>query len=146
MAFRFSLAAVLTYREALEKRELAALEKTQQEIALLTTQIRNAEQDLCLLERSREEGLKRGMPSIHLQDALEQERAVERLQKDLTKEREDLKVEGQEIFKSYQEQRRKRELLEKLLERRRSEYERKQSKGEQAAIDDLFLSRWSQLQ
>ena len=144
MAFRFSLAAVLTYREALEKRELAALEKAQQEIALLATQIQNAEQDLCLLERRREEDLRRGMPSIHLQDALEQEHAVEQFQKDLTKKREDLKIRRQEIFKSYEEQRQKRELLERLRERRLSEYEREQSKGEQAALDDLFLSRWNE--
>jgi flagellar export protein FliJ len=146
MAFRFSLAAVLTYREALEQRELAALEKAQQEVALLETQIRQAEGDLCRLERRREEELKRGMPSIHLQDAIEQEHAVNRLQKDLTKKLEDLRVRRQDIFKAYEEARQKRQLLEKLRSRRLSEYTREQARAEQAAIDDLFLARWKQSQ
>ncbi len=146
MAFRFSLAAVLTYRDALEQRELAALEKVQQEIALLEIRIRQAEEDLCRLERCREDELKRGMPSIHLQDAIEQEHAVDRLQKDLTKTLADLSVKRQEIFKAYEEARQKRELLEKLRSRRLSEYTREQARAEQAAIDDLFLARWKRSQ
>lgn len=146
MAFRFSLAAVLKYREALEQRELAALEKAQSEIALLEAQIRQAEEDLCCLERRREVELKRGMPAIHLQDAIEQEHALDRLQKGLTRKLEDLRVQRQDIFKAYEEARQKRELLEKLRGRQFNEYTREQAKAEQAAIDDLFLARWKQSQ
>jgi flagellar FliJ protein len=142
MAFRFSLAAVLTYREALEQRELAALERAQQEIALLETQIRDADADLRLLEQRRHEDLRRGLPSIHLQEAIEREQALLQLQKDLEKKNADLKAKRLEILKTYEEARQKRELLEKLRDRRRGEYSRSQARAEQTAIDDLFLSRW----
>src|SRR5208283_534042 len=109
MAFRFSLAAVLTYREALEQRELAALERAQQEIALLEVDIRDVEANLTLLEERREEELKRGLPSIHLQEAIERQQGLMQFQKDLAKRHEDLKVKRQEILKSYEEARQKRE-------------------------------------
>jgi len=146
MAFRFSLAAVLKYREVLEQRELAALERAQAEITLVENQIREAEADLCRLQQHRGEELRRGMPSIHLQDAIAQEQAVDSLQKELTKKQEDLKLKRQQLLKTYEAARQKRDLLERLRDRRLSDYMREQSKAEQAAIDDLFLSRWKQSQ
>ena len=142
MAFRFSLAAVLTYREALEQRELAALERVQQEIALLEKQIQDAESNLRLLEQQREEELKRGMRSIHLQDAIEREHTALQLQKELAKRCADLRIKRQGILNAYEEARQKRTLLEKLRERKLHEYTREQAKAEQTMIDDLFLSRW----
>jgi len=146
MAFRFSLAAVLNYRAALEQRELAALERAQAEIALLENQIRKAEADLCRMEQHRGQQLQRGMPSIHLQDAIAQEQAVDSLQKELTKKHEELKSRRQLLLRVYEEARQKRELIERLRDRRLSEYTREQTKAEQAAVDDLFLSRWKQSQ
>ncbi|MGB9196343.1 MAG: hypothetical protein WCB53_05385 [Terriglobales bacterium] len=146
MAFRFTLAAVLKYRQALEQRELTALEKVQQEIAILETQISNAEQDLCLLERRRNEDLKSGMRARHLQDAIEQEQAIERLRNDLTKKREELRVKRQEILKAYEEAHQKRELLERLRDRGFDRYTREQARAEQSAIADLFLARWKRSQ
>ena len=146
MAFRFSLAAVLKYREALEQRELAALERAQTEIAVLEKQIREAEADLCRLEQHRGEELRRGMPSIHLQSAIAQEHALDSLQKELTRKLEDLKIKRQQLLKIYEEARQKRELLERLRDRRLRDYTREQTKAEQSAIDDLFLSRWKQSQ
>ena len=141
MAFRFSLAAVLKYREALELREFVALEKVQQEIARLEAQIREAEQDRCAKEQSRGQELTRGMRSQHLQDAIDQELAVERYRDELAKQKTGLALKRQELFKAYEESRRKREILEKLRDRRLAEYTREQAKAEQATIDDLFLSR-----
>jgi len=146
MAFRFSLAAVLKYREALEQRELAALERVQAEIALLENQIRDAETDLCRLEQHRGEELRQGMPSVHLQDAIAQEHAIDSLKKELAKKQEDLKLKREQLLKIYEEARQKQELLERLRDRRLSEYTREQTKAEQATLDDLFLSRWKQSQ
>jgi flagellar FliJ protein len=143
MAFRFSLAAVLKYREALEQRELAALERVQSEIAMLENQVRTAEEDLCRLEQRRDEDLLRGMPSVHLQDAIAQEHAVNHLKKELAQKREEQKARRQEILKAYEEAHQKHELLEKLRSRRFGQYTREQAKAEQATIDDLFLSRWN---
>jgi len=146
MAFRFSLAAVLKYREALEQRELAALERVQSEIALLEVQIHTAEGDLCRLEQHRDEELHRGMPSVHLQDAIAQEHALNHLKKELTDKQEEQKARRQEILKAYEEAHQKRQLLDKLRARRFDQYSREQAKAEQAAIDDLFLSRWNRSQ
>lgn len=141
MAFRFSLAAVLKYREALELREFVALEKVQQEIARLELQILDAEQDRYAKEQSRRHELTRGMRSRHLQDAIDQELAVERYRDELVKQKTELALKRQELFKAYEESRRKREILEKLRDRKQAEYTREQAKAEQATIDDLFLSR-----
>lgn len=146
MAFRFTLAAVLKYREALEQRELTALEKTQQEITFLEMQIQKAEEDLSLLEQRHGEELKRGMPAIHLQGALEQENAIIRLREDLAKKQEELRSKRLEILKAYEEARQKRQLLERLHDRRLGEYTRQQVKAEQATLDDLFLARHRQSQ
>jgi flagellar FliJ protein len=144
MAFRFTLGAVLKYREALEQRERAALEKAQLEIALLEMQIGKAEEDLSLLEQRRDCELKRGMPAIHLQQAIEQEHTVVQLKDDLTKKREELRLKRLGILKAYEDVRQKRELMERLRERRFAEYTRKQAKAEQAVLDDLFLARHRQ--
>jgi flagellar FliJ protein len=144
MAFRFSLAAVLKFREALELREFAALEKAQQEISLLQTQIREAEEDRSAKEQSRAQDLSRGMKSRQLQDALEQELAIERYRNELANKQHELDLKRQELLKAYEEARRKRELLEKLRDRKLGEYTHAQTKAEQSTIDDLFLARRKQ--
>lgn len=141
MSFRFSLAAVLKYREALEQLELAALERVQQEIAQVEAQIQQAEQDQRTLERRRTERLKQGMPSIHLQNAIEEELAIERFREELSNKLSELALKRQEVLKTYEESRQKRELLARLRDRKFLEYMRAQAKAEQAMIDDLFLSR-----
>jgi flagellar export protein FliJ len=141
MSFRFSLAAVLKYREALELREFAALERVQQEIARLEANIDAAEKDRLALVSSRAEDLTRGMRALHLQDAIERELILERYQNDLRKKQHELTLKRQELLKAYDESRLKRELLEKLRDRKFAEYVRSQTKAEQATIDDLFLAR-----
>ncbi|MGA3193510.1 MAG: flagellar FliJ family protein [Terriglobales bacterium] len=141
MPFRFSLDAVLKYREALELREFVALEKAQQEIALLESQIVEAEQNRLAREQNRAQELRRGMRSKHLQDALDDEQALEHLRDELKKKQEELAIKRQEIFQAYQEARRNREIIEKLRERKLADYTRSQTKAEQARIDDLFLAR-----
>jgi flagellar FliJ protein len=141
MSFRFSLAAVLKYREALELREFAALERVHQEIAALEANLDAAEKDRLALESSRAEDLTRGMRALHLQDAIERELILERYQKDLRKKHQELALKRQELLKAYDESRRKRELLEKLRDRKLADYLRAQTKVEQATIDDLFLAR-----
>ncbi|MGA9527439.1 MAG: hypothetical protein WBS24_04935 [Terriglobales bacterium] len=144
MPFRFSLSGVLKYREALEQRELTALEAVQQEIVLIEGQIEQATQALHAAGESRTEGLKRGMRSIQLQDAIERELGIERHRNDLIKKKQELAAKRQELFKIYEEARQKRELLEKLRDRKLGEYTREQSKAEQATIDGLFLARRKQ--
>ncbi len=81
------------------------------------------------------------MRAKHLQDALDDEQAIERLRKELKKKQEELAIKRQEIFQAYEEARHKREIIEKLRERKLADYIRRQTKAEQGAIDDLFLAR-----
>ena len=141
MAFRFSLAAVLKYREALELREFVALEKVQQDIARLEGQIHEAEHERCAKEQRRGQELTHGMRSRLLQEAIDDELAIEGYRDELTKKQNALTLKRQELFKAYQESRRKREILEKLRDRKLAEYTHEQAKAEQATIDDLFLAR-----
>lgn len=86
------------------------------------------------------------MRARHLQDAIEQEQAIERLRNDLTKKREELRLKRLEILKAYEEAHQKRELLERLRDRGFERYTREQARAEQAAIADLFLARWKRSQ
>ncbi len=83
----------------------------------------------------------RGMRSRQLQDAIDDELAVERYRDELAKKQTELALKRQELFKAYEESRQKREILEKLRDRKLGEYRHDQTKAEQATIDDLYLSR-----
>ncbi|MFZ0287278.1 MAG: flagellar FliJ family protein [Terriglobales bacterium] len=141
MAFQFTLAAVLKYRRNLEHREYLALEKIHQEIVQVDLQIQQCEERRSEALRRREAETTRGIASIHLQDAYERERNLERQRDELQGKRHELKVKRQQCLKTYQLARQKREILEALRNRQLSAYVLEQSRHEQRQIDDLFLSR-----
>jgi flagellar FliJ protein len=141
MPFRFSLAAVLKYREALEQMQFLALEKVQHEIATVKAQHQFAERSRAAMAEERAAELARGMRAFQLQGAFERELEAERYRDQLAKKLCELAIKRQECLKAYEEVRQKRDLLEKLRARKLGEYTREQTKAEQAVIDDLFLSR-----
>lgn len=141
MAFRFALAAVLKCRETLEKREYLALEKTQQEIAQTEIALHQCDERLSAATRRREADLRRGVTSVHLHAAYEEETALEKQGEKLRAQLRELQVRRQNCLKAYEQARRNRELLDELRIRQLDAYHREQAKREQAALDDVFLSR-----
>jgi flagellar export protein FliJ len=141
MAFRFALAAVLKYRKNLEQREYLALGKVLQEIAQVELQLQQCEERRSEAILQRESEASRGIASIHLQDAYERERNLERQRDELQIKRQELRVKRQQCLKAYELARQKHEILEELRNQQLSVYVLEQSRREQRRVDDMFLSR-----
>jgi flagellar export protein FliJ len=141
MAFRFTLDAVLKYRKNLEQREYLALGRVHQEIAQVESQLEQCEEWRSDHARRREAEATHGIASVHLQDAYEQERRLEKQRDELEVKRQELRVKLQQCLKAYELARQKREVLEELRSRQLQAYVLDQSRREQRRVDDMFLSR-----
>ena len=141
MAFRFNLAAVLKYRENIEQREYFALERIQQEIVYVEGRVRQFQEQYSAVRKRREAELARGLASIHLQTAYEEELALEKQVYKLQAQLQELQDRRQQCLKTYQLARQKREVLDHLRLRQLEAYRRAQAKRQQTTLDDIFLSR-----
>jgi flagellar export protein FliJ len=141
MAFQFSLAAVLIYRESLEQREYIALEQIQQAITRTEAHILQVEEWRATAAQQRSEELARGVHSVQLQQAYEHELALERY-RDLQQEKlRELKNRRQQQLKSYELARQKRKVLDELRGHQFEAYTRGQARRQQHLLDELFLAR-----
>jgi flagellar export protein FliJ len=141
MPFHFPLATVLRYRESIEQRERLALEKIQQEIAAIELQIRQTDDAFSVANENRAAGLAQGTRAAEMQAAYEYQKSLEQLKEILLARLQDSKKKWQQQLVIYEAARRNRETLEKLRQQQHEIYNREQAKREQAAADDLFLSR-----
>jgi flagellar export protein FliJ len=141
MAFRFALAAVLKFRESLEQQAYLLLERIQQEIAQMERRIRKCEERLSVAAKRRETEMRRGIPSVHLQAAFDEEHALQKQREALQAKLQELQLKRQESLKVYEEARQKREVLDSLRTRQLDAYHREQVKRQQKMLDDIFLSR-----
>jgi len=141
MAFRFSLAAVLKFRESLEQQAYLALERIQQEIAQMERRIQKCEERLAVAVGRREKELRRGIASVHLQAAYDEELALQKQREAFLAKLQELLAKRQECLKAYEIARQKREILDDLRTRQFDAYHREQLKRQQKMLDDIFLSR-----
>ncbi len=141
MPFRFSLSAVLRYRESIEQREHLALESIQQEIARVELRIRQVEEGCAAATQNRAAELARGTRAAEVQNAYEYESALEQQLEALRALLQELKMKWRQQLASYELARRNRETLDKLREKQLDAYSREQAKREQAGLDDIFLAR-----
>lgn len=141
MAFRFALAAVLKFRETMEQQAYLALERIQQEIAQIERRIHKCEERIAVSAKRRESELRRGIASVHLQAAYDEEMALQKQREALEAKLKELQVKRQECLKAYEVARQKREILHDLRTRQLAAYHREQLKREQKTLDDIFLSR-----
>jgi flagellar export protein FliJ len=141
MAFHFTLAAVLKYRENIEQREYLVLQRIQQEIVQTEAQIRRFQEQYSAARQYRDTELARGIASIHLQAVYEQELSLEKQLDKLQAHLEQLEGKRHECLKIYQLARQKRQVLDHLRVRQLDAYRRAQAKRQQNTLDDIFLSR-----
>ena len=141
MPFHFPLAAVLRYRESIERRERLALERIQQEIARVELQIRQIEDACSRASERRGAELARGMSAAEMQSAYEYQQALEQQGDTLRSQWLEWKKRWRQQLTAYELARRNRETLERLRAKQLEIYSREQAKRGQAIIDDLFLSR-----
>jgi flagellar export protein FliJ len=141
MSFRFSLSAVLRYRESIEQREHFALEKIQQEIVRVELRIRQVEEHCSTATKNRAAELAHGIRAADVKSAYDYQNALEQQREMLRTLLQELKMKWRQQLASYELARRNRETLEKLRDQQLDAYSREQAKREQAVIDDIFLSR-----
>lgn len=141
MPFEFSLAAVLRYRGSIEHREYLALQKLQQEIALLERKIQEVEGACLASVQNRAAELSCGVLAADLHNAYNYQTSLEQQGAALRSELQETRSKWERQLITYQAARRKREMLEKLRSQQANAYSREQEKREQARLDDIFLSR-----
>ena len=146
MAFEFSLAAVLRYRQGLEQSARLRLRSLHARRVALTREVEQTHDARMHLETSARRQLRsRLIPAVELQylaascDTLG--RRQQQLQAALLQLQDEITVQA----RRYQEERRQREALESLRDLRFSEYRLQQQRRQQAALDELFLLRRKQV-
>jgi flagellar FliJ protein len=143
MAFRFSLATVLRFRESLEKREELALQTTRFEVARVQRLIEESTARIAQKCGSLESAMRRTLQANLLQLTLsELNEAVEERQALLR----NLDVQKKQIeqLRSYRIAHNGRQMLTDMFTQQRNAYEQKQMRAEQKLLDDIFAARSQQ--
>jgi len=141
MAFQFTLAAVLRYREGIEHNGYLALLQLQQQIVAARKELEQLRKELNGLRNSRQAGLKQGVSASYLHVQLEIEARAEQ-QKDASVERlRQLNTRLQNQIKNYHKARQRRETLEILRSQQLQAYRHDERVREQRESDELFLLR-----
>ncbi len=139
MPFRFSLQAVIRWRQSFERTERLRLEMITREL-LRTQQLGDqANQDRVKALADFQAALHRGMNSMEMQFELASDRArLRRIAaiRDQATKLEDLRRRQLEVFRKAQQA---RKILENLRERQLAAYKIVQTRREQQDMDDRFL-------
>jgi len=141
MAFRFTLASVLGFRESIERREDLALAKLQLEMARVRHEIDLVTEDLAAAQRRREESMRQPIPAAELQSMLRAADVAAERRKKLLESLAALEHQRVEQMRIYQTARRARQVLSDLLTQHRDTWEQEQARAQQKVLDDIFGSR-----
>lgn len=142
MAFEFSLAAVLRYRQSLEERERLRLQSLHARRAALLREVQQTREARAHLQTSVRQRLQGSLiPAVELQYLAASCDGLDRRQQQLQAGLPQLQAEITAQTRRYQQEHQKREALESLRDLRLGEYRLLQRRREQAALDELFLLR-----
>jgi len=141
MAFRFSLATVLRFRESVEKREELALQKLLLEMAAVRRDIENLTREIARAQAARNKALEQPLPAFQLQGMLQEiDRAVEK-RKALLETLGRLEQQRKTQTANYRAAHRNREMLSDVAARQREAYDRGRERAQQKFLDDIFAAR-----
>jgi flagellar FliJ protein len=139
MAFRFSLQALLRYRESFERREYLRLQFVTREVVRARQQCEQAKQERCRALAEFAKKLGQGMTGAELQFELACDRTRVRrlaiLEEQLLKH-EDLQRRQLDAFRKAQQQ---HKILENLRDRQFAAYRLVQNRRTQQQLDERFL-------
>jgi flagellar export protein FliJ len=141
MAFRFTLASVLGFRESIERREDLALGKLQLEMARVRHEIDLVTEDLAAAQRWREESMRQPIPAAEVQSMLRGADVAAERKKKLLESLVALEHQREEQMRIYQTARRARQVLSDLRTQYRDTWEQEQARTQQKVLDDIFGSR-----
>ncbi len=141
MAFRFSLDAVLRFRESVEHSEEAALLGIVQQIIETEQELQQVGAEQVRIRGQREKDLEFKLPGAHLVEITEREMHLKVTADGLRARLRQLETQRLAQLAVYQNARQDRKILSELQERQRHAYQLQQKRQEQKTLDDLFLAR-----
>jgi flagellar biosynthesis chaperone FliJ len=141
MAFRFTLDAVLRFRESVEHSEEVALLRIVQQIFETERELGQAETEQIRIREGREQDLAIKLPGVHLTDIALRELELKTLADGLRSQLRQLELERVNQLVVYQTARQDRQVLTELREQQRHRHPLEQKRQEQKTLDDLFLAR-----
>jgi flagellar export protein FliJ len=141
MAFRFSLATVLRYRDSMEKRAELALKRVLMEIARTRLQIEQLTRQIARAQAAIEKTLQQPVSAIHLQCMVSEIDAFVDRKKGLIESLAALERQRQLQMQAYQAAHRDRKMLSEMANRQREAYEQDRARREQKFVDDIFAAR-----
>ncbi|HTV16380.1 MAG TPA: hypothetical protein VME68_16800 [Acidobacteriaceae bacterium] len=141
MAFRFSLATVLRFRESIEKREQLALQQVQLQIAQTRRAVDELTAQIARAEQIREETMREPVPAVHLQAMVRAAEAAAAHRKSLLENLQSLERLRVERMNAYQAAHRGRRMLSDIEMQQRGAYEQERTRQQQKFLDDIFVAR-----
>jgi flagellar FliJ protein len=141
MAFRFSLATVLRFRESIEKREELMLQQILQEMAGIRRQIEHLAAEITTAQEMRNEAMLRPLPAFHLQAMVDDLNTAGDRKKALIESLAAIDHQRAAQTKKYQAAHRDRQMLTDMLTRQQDAYEQERARTQQKFLDDIFATR-----
>jgi flagellar export protein FliJ len=141
MGFRFTLDAVLRFRESVEHSEEATLLLIVQEIAQAEGELRQTDIEQVRIREQRERDLILKLPGVHLLEIAERELDLKNVADGIRSRLEQLEDRRLKQLAVYRSARQERQVLSELREQKRRTYDLEQRRQEQKTLDDLFLAR-----
>jgi flagellar export protein FliJ len=141
MAFRFSLATVLRFRNSVERREELALQKILMEIARARMQIEELTAQIGRAQESMNKALLRPITAFQLQSMLSEANVAVERKKALIASLAALERQREVQMQAYQAAHRDRQMLSDMAAKQRDAYELKHARAQQRFLDDVFAAR-----
>ncbi len=147
MPFRFTLESVLRYRRCLEDREKMRLHPLLAKRAAWQQELQRVRDGRRQWQTALHQDMQRApAPAIEVQLSMTRLRGMESCEALLQSQLRQLHTEITQQTARYQQERRKREVLEALRDTQSREYSLQQQRREQARLDELHLLRRSRRQ
>ena len=147
MPFRFTLESVLRYRRCLEDREKMRLHPLLAKRAAWQQELQRVRDGRRQWQTALHHDMQRApAPAIEVQLSMTRLRGMESCEALLQSQLRQLHTEITQQTARYQQERRKREVLEALRDTQSREYSLQQQRREQARLDELHLLRRSRRQ
>lgn len=141
MAFRFSLATVLRFRESVEKREELALQRLLLEIARARREVESLTAEIAVAHDSRNKAMLNALPAFEIQAILNDLNAAAERRKRLLEALDALERQRLLQMKKYQAAHRDRQMLSDMKTRQHDAYEQQSARTAQKFLDDIFAAR-----
>jgi flagellar export protein FliJ len=141
MAFRFTLAAVLRFRESVEKREEMALQKVLMQMAQVRRTIESLTAQIERAHKLRHDAMQNPQTAFELRAMLAHAEVAAERRTQLIVALKELDEKRHAQMNAYQAAHRNRQMLSEMAVRQRDAWELEHARAQQKFVDDIFASR-----